>query len=69
LTHCEFSSIRGLLLASFTDSERPDSITLSGFRTLLKLPDVPNISGVDNKIAMARLKAIASRQQKDNLFV
>jgi hypothetical protein len=69
LTHCEFSAIPCLLLSSYTDSESPDSITLSGFRNLFDVPEIGSGLCVGQKLVQTRLKKIASIQQKDNLFV
>ena len=69
LTYCEFLGIPCLLLVSFTDSELPDSITLSGFQSLFKVPEIRSLNVADVKTSQARLKKLVSLQQKDNLFV
>ena len=70
LTHCEFSGTPCLSLISFTDSEHPDSITMSGFRILFKIPELGQLfAQVDSKEVHLRLKKLSAVQQKDNLFV
>jgi hypothetical protein len=70
LTRCQFSGIPALTLASYTDSENPDSITLSGFRILFQFPEVGTMLGqVEAGEVKDRLKRLSAAQQKNNLFV
>ena len=69
LTHSEFLGLPGLILVSYTDSEQPDSITMSGFRALFKIREIVGTLEADSKTVQARLKKLAALEQKDNLFV
>lgn len=71
LTNRTFNEKAGLLLLSYTDSQKPDSITLSGFMGLFNISEFSQfITKVSSKISLERLKQLqASSSTAEHIFM
>lgn len=71
LTACTFSQKHCLMLLNYTDSQKADSITLSGFSSLFNVNGLLQLlNKVSNKTSLDRLKKLQSRSTgSENIFM